>query len=371
MMNSKTLGILAAVLVVLGLLSWATNRSRYATVKDGGFVEVMPESIDTGSIQRIRAWLGTHPDEALELERSGDGWVVASKWGWEAKKAQVDQVLEDLENLKGEKRASSSEVLADFQIDDESGLHLEALGSGGSSLVHVVVGKSAPGGGGFIRRAGSNDVYLTQAGLRSTFGIWSDEPTPPDAKRWVELRAFQAERNEVDAIILRDGSTEITLSKEIAMKAPPQPVEAVETDGEGGTDAVDGALESEADTTAAALAEPVPDRTNWTWKSDGEGAIDKNKADSILGLVCSLHATDVADPANVAEYGLGDPVRMVTVVFDGGRTETIAFGAPTEDDKRVYFRVGEDGKPAQINTSTVDRIFVERSELRPAEGSEG
>jgi hypothetical protein len=358
MMKGRTLGILVAILVVLGLLSWATKRSRYATVKDGGYEQVLTASLDRAAVQKIRAWVGTSPDDVLELERSGDGWVVASRWGWPAKQSEVDRVLDDLTELKGEKRASSEDVLADFQIDEEGGLHVQAQASGGTDLCHVVVGKAASRGGGFVRREGSNDVYLTQAGLRSRFGLWGDEPKAPEAKRWIDLKVFQKDRNEVDRLVLADGAKSVTLEKEIAMTEPtPQP----EADSSDSTTV-------EATTEAAPETSPQPDRTKWTWKPDASGPIDSDKADSILGLICSLYAQEVADPSKIDEYGLDDPSRTVTLTMADGNTETIAFGGLTEDEKRVYFRVGTDGKPAEINKSMVDRIFQDRSELRANEG---
>ncbi|MGQ0721670.1 MAG: DUF4340 domain-containing protein [Candidatus Eiseniibacteriota bacterium] len=356
MISRKILLVLAGVLVALGLLSALTGRSRYATAEHGGFVELLEGSFDAAQVHKVRAWLGSLPDEPVVLERSGEGWAVASRWGWTAKEDLVKRLLDDFQALRGEKRASSSDVLADFEADDEKGLHVVAEAAGGSELFHLIVGKTSVRGGGFVRLAGSDDVYLTQSALRSSFGVWGDEPKAPDAKRWIELRVYQADRLDVDRIVVRDGAKELVLEKEFQLAAaapPPAPADSA------------AAAAAASDTAAVPASPPGPDRAEWTWKRDAAGEFDKGKADGILSTLCSLYAFDVADPDSAVAYGLDAPKRSVDLVLQSGETVTIWFGADTEDEKKTWFRVGADGRPAVIYKSTVDRIFQKRQDLKP------
>ncbi len=253
--------------------------------------------------------------------------------------------MDDIAALKGELRSSNADVLADYQIDEAQGLHISAASSGGQELFHLVSGKGSPAGGSFVRREGSNDVYVTRAGLRSSFGVWGDTPRVPDPKRWIDLEVNKTERNDVDKVVLTSKNETIVLEKEMAM-APPAPP----------------------DTSAAAdsVAAPAPglDRTNWSWKKDAKGEIDKNKADAVLGTLCSLYAAEIADPAMEAEYGFGPEAKVAELVLASGDTKRIEFGKETPDGKRVYFRIAG-GKPAEIHKSSVDRIFQPRKELSP------
>jgi hypothetical protein len=350
MISRKTLGILVGILVVLAVLSTVTRRSRYSTAEDGGFVTILGDSLDPASVQEIEAWLGSDPEEPVVLERSGDGWVVKSRWGWKAKPDMVKRLLDDFSGLQGELRASSEDVLTDFQADDEGGLHIVAKGSGGGELFHLVAGKSSIRGGTFVRKEGSDRVYLTQAGLRSSFGLWGEEPTAPDPKRWIELRVNQTDRTDVDRIVVRDEGSEIVLEKEFPMITP-EPA------------AADSAAADSA--AAASPPEPQPDRHNWTWKPDASGEFDKAKVDGILGTLCSLYAFDVADPDSAEAYGLTDPERSVEITLASGDTVSVVFGGTTDDGQKTYFRLGQDGKPAVIYTTTVDRIFQSRKDLKP------
>jgi hypothetical protein len=335
MISLRNLGILVVLLVVVGLLAWWTGERRNPTVEGGGFVDVLP-GVDAGQISELTAWLGEGSEEdPVELQRSSDGWIVASRWGWKAKQEQVQRLLDDLGDLRGEKRSSSAEVLADYEIDDDAGLHVVAKGDGGSELFHLVIGKTALRGGCFVRRAGSDDVFLASASLRSTFGVWGDEPKPPPSKHWIDLRIWRAERNDVDRVVLRDGDRETVLEKEFA-----EPAE------EGGE----------------------IDRTQWTWKPDGAGEFDKGRTDGVVSTLCNLYASDVVEPGDLERYGLGDGARTAEMTFADGTVTVLRFGDATEDEKSVYVAVGEEGDPAQIAKSTADRVFLDRSELKPAEG---
>jgi hypothetical protein len=344
MMNRRVLGYLFGALLVLVGLSLLTSKKRYATAKEGGFAAVLDSKIDTTQIQSIKAWLGDKPDSSVTLERAGDGWMLPSRWNWPAKPELVKQLLDDLSGMKGELRSSSADVLDDYQIDDEKGLHVVGATSGGQELFHLVSGKSAPQGGSFVRREGSTDVYLTRAGLRTSFGVWGDTPRVPDPKRWMNLEVHKAERNDVDKIVITSKGQTLVLEKE----HPPAPPAPADTSAAG----------------AAVAAAPGVDRSIWTWKSDAKGELDKNKVDGILGTLCSLYAAEIADPAKEAEYGFGPDAQVAELVFADGKTTRIEFGRDTDDGKRVFFRIAG-GMPAEIYKSSVDRIFQARKELSP------
>lgn len=342
MMSRRTLGILAGVLLVLGALSLVTSRQRYGAAEGGGFETLLAKDLDAASVHSIKAWVGALPDSTVELTREGDGWVVASRWGWKAKTDLVDRLLEDLTGLTGELRSSSGEVLADYDIDGDEGLHLVGTGGAGSELFHLVVGKAATRGGTFVRREGSDDVYLVSAALRSSFGLWGEETKAPDAKRWIELRVTQTDRQDVDRVVLHDGGATLTLEKEFAQAA------AMPADTSG-------------------VAGPAgPDRANWTWKADAAGAIDKAKADGILGTACNLYATDVVEPADPALFGLAAPSRWFELHLQDGTSLAVRFGDALDEENKIYVQLGEDGLPAKTYKSTADRIFLKRGELKPS-----
>lgn len=345
MQNMRGLLIgLAVALVALVLVNQITSRRSQSTVEGGGFVELVPEGFDEAAVQEVVAYMGASPDSSVELERRGEGWVVPTAWSWPARETLVDRLFTDLTELNAEVRSSDPSVLADYEIGDDQGLHVVAKGSGGSELFHLIAGKNAERGGSFIRRAGSDTVAYTKKTLRSHFGIWADA-TAPQAKRWLDLQVHRVDRADVDKIRLEGDGEDLVLEKAFAMPEP-----------------------AESDTAAAPPAVEI-DRSTWTWKPDETGAIDKAKADGVLGLVASLNAADVADPDSLASYGLVPPERVAEVTMADGATTRIGFGhVLPSDSTRVYVRIDEKS-PAVIQKNTVDRIFVSRESLTPKDES--
>ncbi len=349
---AKPIVILAVVLVALVLVSKLSEDRKLATESGGGFTDVLGSGFDTGNIDVVEGWLGSAPDTLVTLTRGTDGWVVSSAWSWPAKEAQVDRLIENLGKLSGERRSSDASVLADYQIDDESGFHLVGRKSGGAELFHVVVGKNASGGD-FVRTEGSNDVYLTSVNLRSDFGLWGETPKPPDNKRWVDLVVNTCDREAVDEVVLSTPDGDIVLTREFETITPDPAEEA-----EAGADETSVDVGGDGTTVNRKVYEYTP---------DAKGAFDKAKADRVIGALASLRASDVADPADVDSYGF-EGGRSAEITLSDGSVTKIIFGSNTEDDSKTYV-MAEGGKPAMMYKGTVDNIFKSRDELSPDENS--
>lgn len=344
----RRMALLAIVLAVLVGLAKLTGDKRLETAKGGGFATLVGESVDMNTVDVIKGWIGAKPDSAVELKRSGEKWVVATRWDWPAKEPQVKSLLDDLTGLRGEQRPSNDKVLSEFQLADDNGFHLVGSKSGGSELFHLVVGKSA-GGGDFVRKEGSKDVYLSTKAIRTKFGLWGDDPKPPQQSRWVDLNVFKVDHATIDKVVLRSSDGEIVLERSFAPLVAP-----------AGSDTAGPVVD---------VGAPAVDRTNYTYRADGKGAIDKNKADQVVRAVSSLYAAEALDPSrNLAELGLSPPERIVEVTDSTGTTTRILFGKPATDPNRLYFQL-EGRPPAEINKATVERIFADRKSLAP--GAEG
>ena len=350
---AKPIVILALILGALVLVSQLSENKKLATQSGGGFTDVLGDSFDTGSIDVVQGWLGSAPDTLVELTRGSDGWLVASAWDWPAKQPQIDRLLENLGKLSGERRSSEASVLPDYQIDDESGFHLVGKKSGGGELFHVVVGKNASGGD-FVRQNGSNDVYLTSVNIRSDFGLWGETPKPPDSKRWADLVVHTCDREAVDKVVLGTPDGDIVLAREFETIEPDTLAEAEADTDESSVDLGGGGV--------------TVNRKVYEYTPDAKGAIDKAKADRVVGALASLRASDVADPAELESYGFGDGGRSVEVTLSDGTVSRILFGSNTEDDSKTYVML-EGGKPAMMYKGTVDNIFKSRDDLSPDESS--
>lgn len=327
---------LVGALAVLIAISQFTTSKRLETAEDGGFADVLGKSVDTGTIHDIKAWVGFAPDTVVHLSRKGDGWIVASAWDWPADQNKVDQLLNGISDLKGERRSADTSVLEDYAIDEENGLHLTGLTSGGGEVFHLVVGKNSRSGGNFVRRAGSDVVYTTRESMRSNFGLWSEEPKTPESKGWLDLELFRTDRLGIDKVSLTTEGKSLVLTKTFEEQPP---------DSNG--------------------VVPPPNRNVWAWEASDGDDVYKPKADNVVGALAAIRAAEAVDPTQIEAYGLGEGARIAEITLEDGTVHTFRFGdVSDEDESRVYVMV-EEGRPALIYKSIVDRIFVSRSDLRP------
>lgn len=344
MLKQRTLIILAlAVLVLLGisLLQRATHRRTTARPDAAPLLATTPPRDDV-----TRITLGHGADTlAVVLERLPDGWVVRTAHGHRANPQRVDDMLTAVLDLAGEFRSESADVLPDYGLTDDEAVRIALFGKDYQPLLELLVGKRPTGAtGNFVRRAGSDRVYLSRAGVLGTLGLYGG-PARPTSRHFLELLAYQADRNEVDAITLLDGARTVALRKVIA--APPAPAPG--------------------DTAAPP---PAVDRSVYEWRltAPHERPALKTKADAVLNGATNIRAVDIADPqGDLMAYGLWRAGRTVELTFQDGKTFTLFFGAtrPEEGDAPggIYMRTDADNTIWVIRESLVNTLFPATDEL--------
>ncbi|MDD5080228.1 MAG: hypothetical protein PHH68_07930 [Candidatus Omnitrophica bacterium] len=177
-MSAKKLIILViavAALFVLVLVKKAVVRKDIAnrdTAQEVEFelIKDLPESF----ISRVIAYKGSDEANKVIISRNSEGvWMLDEKTGIKARKEAIDNLFSLLKGLKGEVRAQTKEVFSDFQIDDQSGLHLILEQEGGKALKHLVVSFLQPGWNkNFIRLFDSQKVVLVSRNIPAIFGLY-------------------------------------------------------------------------------------------------------------------------------------------------------------------------------------------------------
>jgi hypothetical protein len=347
MLNRRNLLILTGILVVLIVISVAQRRTP---------TERNSEVLVAGEYARSdlgRLTIGYGQDaEAVVLENGPEGWFLPTAWNARASDQRLDALLQSLSELRGEFRSDSPEVVPDYGFSDSTTVTLRGYDPGGGELFALEVGGKPEGGrGNFVKRPGSDEVFLTGANLLSNLGLWSG-PDRPTSRHFLELQAFRGEREAVDRLVL-GGAEELTLIKEFETIVPDSAV---------------------ADSTGA---EPTVDRSQWEWRlegPDGEklGMAVKTRADGVLGAAVNVRAQDVVDPHHSLEgYGLGDGARTVTIVLADGSERRLAFGDQREaegDQPGGYYMVDLDAPDTVwvVGEYAANNIFKSREDLLPA-----
>ncbi len=349
MIKNRNLLLLGGVLAVLILVSILQQVSHRRAVSRPAQSQLLPAPFAKEELTRIVLGQG-RDSTAVVLERLPDKWVVRTAYGHPASQQKVDDLVKGLSELRGEFRSKSADVLADYSLDDEHAVSVVLFGKDFRPVLRLLIGRKPAGAvGDFVRRPGDNAVYLTGASLLTGMGLWSG-PARPQSRHFLELQAYEAARDDVDAIILDDGGRITELVKEIQAPASPP---------------------------AAATGEPAaaaaPDRSVYEWRMARPKAKPalKTKADAVLNSVALVRAADVADPAgSLEEYGLWKAARKATLRFSSGKEFTLYFGAtrPAQGDAPggVYMRTDTDNTIWIVRDSLVGTIFPKTEELLAA-----
>jgi hypothetical protein len=350
MLKSRNLIILAVVLAVLAAISLVQTSSHRKSTSQPATTRVLGADFATEDLQRIEVGFAEQ-NSALVLEKLPSGWVVRTAHSHQANQQRVDNLLSSLGELTGEFRSDSAEVLPDYGFSDSTVVSINAFGPEGSEPVfQLEVGKKPERAvGNFVKRPGSNAVYLTSKSILSSLGLYSG-PGLPQAKHFLDLEVHKVERTEVDALTIKDGGSLLAMHKEFT---EPEPVIA------------------EGDSVPTI---PPIDRNVYEWKltePNNKTAL-KTKADGVLSAVANMRAVDIDDPtADLANYGLADPQKSVTVTMQDGQETVLTFGnmREAEDDRPAgyYLQVDDEETVWVVNEYLLNNIFKKVEDLLPTD----
>ena len=339
MIRNRNLFLLGGILAALILVSILQQVSHRRAVSRPAQSQLLPAPFLKDELTRIVLGQG-RDSTAVVLERLPDKWVVRTAYSHPASQQKVDDLIKSLSDLRGEFRSKSADVLADYSLGDEQAVSVAVFGKDFRPVLRLLVGRKPAGAAGdFVRRPGDNAVYLTGSSLLTGMGLWSG-PAKPQSRHFLELQAYEAARDDVDAIILDEEGRITELVKDIQTAA-----------GDSATAA-------------------GPDRSVYEWRMVRPRAKPalKTRADGVLNATVLVRAADVADPqGSFEEYGLWKAARKATLRFRTGKEFTLFFGAtrPAQGDAPggVYMRTDADNTIWIVRDSLVNTIFPKTEEL--------
>jgi len=349
MLNRRNLIILAVVVVVLMAVSLLQQRSHEERTSQPSSDVLLAGTFTPDDLGRITLGQGDRP-EAVVLASQPDGWVVATAWDAAASDRRIDSLLQSLSQLRGEFRSDSPDVLADYGFTDSTTVLIRGYDRSDQLAFALDVGEKPDRGAGcFVKLPDQSAVYLTGESLLADLGLYQG-PGVPQAKQFLDLQAYQVDKQAVDTITLHDGDQTIALEKVF-----PEPA----------------AAPADSDTTAAV---PAVDRSTWEWRltAPRRTAAAKTKVDGLLATASSIRAQDVVDPdVDPATYGLADPAKRVVLTLADGTTVTLDFGQSREAAEGqaagVYFRVAGEPTVWVVGDWTVKSLFKSVDDLLPTE----
>lgn len=342
-MSSKRL---LPLIVLLGVLIIVVMQRKWrpapADLADEvGLERILPDALRLDLIRGLDLYQGATPEIAVRLRRQGSAWVVESYHNAPAQASRIDAFLGLLSTLQGERRAEQAELLGDFQLEAQQALHVHLYRQKPEAAeIHLLAGKSQ-GAQSFVRRADNNRVYTVNWNVHSRVGLReAAADQPPPVKPWLDLRMRTMPQEQVTQVALHTPG-----QRWLLVRQTPSPT-ADET--------VSGNPKA---TPAWTLTDPTVDYP-----------LQQGRANRLIDTLCTLYADDIADPAQVATYGLVDsPYRAVltTSPDSPGAREVILWvggNVPAQVGKH-YARIGTEGPVYILPIGTFEGLFPKGKEL--------
>jgi len=241
----------------------------------------------------------------ISLSRVGDVWYVLGEESRRAEDGAMRQLLASLSALTvGSVISDNPANQMKFQVDSLTGSTVRVFESGelASSLV---IGIAAPNfGSTYVRRPGSNDVYLAEGMLSHLFN------RPPNS--WLDKTV---------STLPRDGVT-----------------------------GVDVVLEGES--FSLALSDTI-----WSISkagSEGTEPVSNLQIGTYLDRLCGLKADDFAAKADTSEYSFDEAFVEVSLHSSDGSVLVVEGAAPKEDAHMYYIRLKDDSTVFVVYSPTWD-----------------
>jgi hypothetical protein len=296
-------------------------------------------TLSTDDVQGISILRG---EEGFHLVNGDRGWIVEDHFQAPANLNKIRTLLGNLESVSGEFRSDEESVIDSYALADSSAYRLTVAGEGEEPLVDLLVGKRS-GSGCFVRRVGETRVYATDHNFLSDFGVWGDDRPAPQVSSWVDLVAFETDRDKVSRIRI-EGEETVVLDREIVV-----PDSTAVPAEEGQT-----------------VPAPQPAEDNYEWRVNSDFLASRTRGDGVLSAVVSIRARDVLGRGEAPEgSGLDDPSKVVVTTPEDGDT-TLLFGGEVQDQSgQVWFQVEGQDLLWAVPDYVRNNLFKTADELRP------
>lgn len=252
--------IVLAALAAIGIFKKAGMEREEALQKARPSEEAsLAEGLLAGSVTKIMIARGSGEEEMLVLSKDTSGrWTIENRFGTRAKKATVEGLLTSLGTLRGNVRAETKEVLADFSLTQDKAFHLRLLGVDEKEILHMLLSPLRPRGTqNFVRLDSSDRVIVTATDLLASLGIFTKEDK-------LSYRVFADLR-----------VTEIDSSKIVSMTVSPEGVRPF---------------------TLLKTQEAKDQNVQWSVGQDATAQVDTAQVDQFVSSLSNLYANDTLDP---------------------------------------------------------------------------
>lgn len=327
-MKPKQIWTLLIILVIFGAGTFFRQAQKPAELSVEEFTP-LDLSFEEASISKIvfeRNWEehdGVKPEQKTELVKTGAAWKLPGFFNAPVNEAKVKEFFRQVREAKGEERARGQQFFKDFGISDNESFKVSLFSENQTAGPEFYLGLKTAGESSFIRKAGSDVIYLTGTNFFAQMGIYGDPakenltPEPwaavdflkvDSAKvRGIEIKAFEKNRESVKASLELSGA-------------------------------------------------------DWKIKPSGASA-DNQKVRDFLDGMANWRADKVADAAS---YDFTKPFWQMTVSFDGGTAKTFTAAGREKETEAVYFGVSGETAAYLLSNGFFENLDKDSSYFEPS-----
>jgi len=312
-MKNKNFVILVIVLALLVVIFAVQQLSHDKKTVKESLIQLFPD-FNKSSVAYIDVYKLEYPDSGLTFAKKDGNWIVTSYFDAPGKETEIDKLLDDINLLQGEVRATRPDLFNDFDISDSLALHIVFLSSDSTEILHLLVGKGVAGAArsSFVRKDGDDLVYKASENFLSRFAVWNAEPAKRmPGKRWADLKLTDLDKDDITAFGLKVGNKQYEFSKK---------------------------EQASEDTTA-------PPTYVWQQDEPKKGKVLEDKdIKPIVNRLARLTASDIVGREVMPEYGLTKPKYKADITAGNNQQVNVFFGNEADTTSNARYVMVE-GKP--------------------------
>lgn len=306
-MKQKQLANLAVVFVVLALLVTLKNTRKPKELTTQEFAS-LNLSFDMELVASVDLFRPKEKDqeEYVEMVREDKGWKIKSFLNARADSKKIGDFLKAVQSAQGEIRGKDKSLFKDFGIGEEDAYGIRLQDSKGKNILDLRLGLKKVGSGSFfIRKEGSDLVYLSEADLFGKMGIYGDPKEESlGHDYWAAKNVLDLKPEEVKAL---------------EVKRPFK--------GEG---------------TAAGVSRAPADLRSWKFhRTDLPFKIGPEKVINFIESFKTWGAQRIADPKE-KDYGFDSPRWQLILTPVDGEPVTVTAVLPDPETKSVPIQVSSE-----------------------------
>lgn len=287
-------------------------------------------SLDAAQVAKIEIGKGKDP-KIVELAKNETGaWILPTFFKARADEKKIQNLFKAIREATGELRAKDKALFPDFGLADDTAFRINFLGPKDQPIFILFLGtKVTHYAASFIRKAGADQVFYTEADLYAKIGLYEDpEKTLPQNDFWAGLIPVTPQLDMTDEILAK----RFTGGKEII--------------------------------TSHVRREVVPgDLSKKIWKYQRPGvpfALDADKIKQYLKSFETRTATKALDP-KAKDYGFSKPKWQMKLHQDNGQEILITAGGDESDKNAVFLQVSNEPVVYQISNYQYDGLNIDDS----------